>query len=436
MPPNAPPVNIESGFFYYNCPRSRQEVDVLSERLLTYKRASSKAPLLPGQVLAVTNYMVSYHDPPSPGTRELPLLIRKGTAHFMTIPQLVLQTPIHVGDGKWSQVWKGIMTSKDFPDVPPAPVVVKLFQESYLSSWPSIGDFWGKFDGAEWLPGARMAANEAWAYDRMRALQGKFFTFRRTVPWSYGFCKGVLPTGETIFGHVMELISGPTTCAMTADELGLNETGIFNFGDALGMAIHKMHQCGVGHGDLKGDNVIIYFNSANQECDVVLLDFALCMAFEPPTDQALIVKWDIARALGMMEYARTWFRSRLELSLPYGGTLTKLDRQGWLEEVSKEEIPEYKMPYVTLMWGGRKAREGLFNWGSEELQPGEVDTVTDEAGLYDEEGWPRLPDEDLAWGCGNATEGLSAWCTDELQQAREVDTAPDVPSGLWWCEFE
>ncbi|KAF8511606.1 hypothetical protein JB92DRAFT_2933731 [Gautieria morchelliformis] len=424
MPLGAPLVNIESGFFYYNCPRSRKEVDVLSERRITYKHASSKAPLLPGQVLAMTNYMVSYHDPPSPGTRELPLLIQKGTAHFMTIPQLVLQAPIHVGDGKWSQVWKGIMTSKDFPDVPPASVVVKLFQESYLSFGPCIRDFWGKFDSAEWLPGARMAANEAWAYDRMRALQGC------TVPWSYGFCKCVLPTGETTFGHVMELIDGPTTCAMTADELGLNETGIFNFGDALGMAVHKMHQCGVGHGDLKGDNVIIYFNSSNQECDVVLLDFALCMALEPPTHQALIVEWDIAsipnmfRALGIMEYARSWFRSRLELSVPYGATLTELDRQGWLEEDSKEEIPEYAMPDVTLAWGGRKAREGLFNWHPEELQPGEVHPATDETGLYGPyEGWPQaLP----AWGCGNTTEGLSAWYTEELQQAGEVDTAPDV----------
>ncbi|KAF8511593.1 hypothetical protein JB92DRAFT_2933600 [Gautieria morchelliformis] len=399
-----PPVNIESGFFYFSCPRSRQEVDVLSERLLAYKHASSEAPLLPGQVLAVTNYMVSYHDPPSPGTRELPLLIRKGTAHFMTIPQLVLQAPIHVGYGKWSQVWKGIMTSKDFPDVPPVPVVVKLFQESYLCLGPRIRDFWGDCQNAGWLPGARMAANEAWAYDRMRAFQG----IANKSP------QCVLPTGETTFGHVMELIDGPTTCAVTADELGLNETGIFNFGDALAMAIHKMHQCGVGHGDLKGDNVIIYFNSSNQECDVVLLDFALCTAPEPSS-------------LGIMEYARPWVRSRLELGVPYGGTLTELLRQGWLEEDSKEEIPECEMPDETLAWGDRNARESLFDWHSEELEPGEVHTATDEAGLYGPyEGWPQaLP----AWGCGNATEGSSAWYTEELQQAREVDTAPDVPSG-------
>jgi hypothetical protein len=68
------------------------------------------------------------------------------------------------------------MTSQDLPDLPPAPVVIKLFQESHLSDCPNIDDFWGDFDSAGWLPGARLAANEAWAYDRMRALQGKFFT--------------------------------------------------------------------------------------------------------------------------------------------------------------------------------------------------------------------------------------------------------------------
>ncbi|KAF8511596.1 hypothetical protein JB92DRAFT_3144022 [Gautieria morchelliformis] len=91
--------------------------------------------------------MLSYRDPPLPGTREPPLLIQK---NFMTIPQLVLQASIHIGEGKWTQVWKGIMTSKDFLDTPAAPVVVKLFQES----WTPYRRFWGDFDNADWFPGA------------------------------------------------------------------------------------------------------------------------------------------------------------------------------------------------------------------------------------------------------------------------------------------
>jgi hypothetical protein len=94
------------------------------------------------------------------------------------MPLLVLQAPIHVGDRKWSQVWRGTLTSQDLPDVPPAPAVIKLFQASYLKDRPNTNDFWGDLDYAEWFPGARLAANEAWAYDCMRSLQGNFFTIQ------------------------------------------------------------------------------------------------------------------------------------------------------------------------------------------------------------------------------------------------------------------
>jgi hypothetical protein len=181
MPPRAPPVNIESGFFYFDCPRTSEDVETLWDRLCAYKEASTKAPLHPGHVLPVTNYMSSYHGHPSSGTREPPPLIRQCTGYTVSMPLLVVQAPIQVGDCKWSQVWRGIMTSQDLPDLPPAPVVIKLFQESHLSNGPDIDDLWGDLDYAEWLPGARLAANEAWAYDRMRALQGKFFTIQVTA---------------------------------------------------------------------------------------------------------------------------------------------------------------------------------------------------------------------------------------------------------------
>jgi hypothetical protein len=197
----APPVNIESGFFYFKCPQTNEDVQRFRDKLRAYKYASLGAPLQPGHVLVVTNYMRSYHDPLSPGTRELPPLIRESTGHVMTMPQILLETPIRVGEELWSQVWRGTMTSADLPDVPPAPVVIKLFQESHFEDiMPIIKDFWGNFEYADWVPGARLAANEAWAFDRMRALQGGYFTIAvlvifkvgftgRGVPWSYGFCK-------------------------------------------------------------------------------------------------------------------------------------------------------------------------------------------------------------------------------------------------------
>ncbi|KAF8530721.1 hypothetical protein JB92DRAFT_456204 [Gautieria morchelliformis] len=138
--------------------------------------------------------MGSYHSNPSSGT--------------------LLQARIQGGDVKWSQVWKGVMTSQDFPDVPPVSVVMKLFQESYLGFVPTLENLWGNLDYAEWFPGAGLAANEAWAYDRMRPLQG------RTVPLSYGFCKCLLPNGEATFEHVTEVLEGPTASTATPSELG------------------------------------------------------------------------------------------------------------------------------------------------------------------------------------------------------------------------
>ena len=137
-----------------------------------YKSASFYYPLQPNQALIVTNYMRSYHDPPLSGARELPPLIRQGTSHIFTMPQITLNTPLQVGRKKWSQVWTGIMTSQDVPDVPPAPVVIKLFQESFFRTCPCLVDFLGDFQYADWFPGARLAANEAYAYDRMRTIQG------------------------------------------------------------------------------------------------------------------------------------------------------------------------------------------------------------------------------------------------------------------------
>jgi hypothetical protein len=193
-----PPVNIESGFFYFKSPRTNEDVESFCERLRTYNYASLEAPLQSGHVPVVTNYMRSYHNPPLSGTRELPPLIRKGTGHVMTMPQLVLETPIRVGDELWSQVWKGTMTSVDLPDMPPALVVIKLFQESHFKvTKPTINDFWGNFEYAQWVPGARLAANEAWAFDRMRALQGEYLTIAVSVYglihcWYYRPCRAVV----------------------------------------------------------------------------------------------------------------------------------------------------------------------------------------------------------------------------------------------------
>ncbi|KAF8497702.1 hypothetical protein JB92DRAFT_3146626 [Gautieria morchelliformis] len=247
------------------------------------------------------------------------------------MPELLLETPIRVGEELCSQVWKGTMTSGDLPDMPPAPVAVKLFQESFFTNIkPTVYDFWGDVDYVEWVPGARLAAREAWAYERMRPLQG------RGVPWSYGFCKCVLPNGERMFGHVMEFVDGPTVDMKTADELGLDDTGIFNLADSLLMTMYEMHECGIIHADVKEDNVIILFDPSNQHCDGVLLDFAVCTAPGAPFWTKLMIQSNVLcigvllEKLGAAGRAIPWLQFRLQSNHPYVGVLADLDRINWL----------------------------------------------------------------------------------------------------------
>ncbi|KAF8519272.1 hypothetical protein JB92DRAFT_2899141 [Gautieria morchelliformis] len=44
MAPRAPPVNIESGFFYFKCPRTQEDLETFWARLCAYKKASLKLP--------------------------------------------------------------------------------------------------------------------------------------------------------------------------------------------------------------------------------------------------------------------------------------------------------------------------------------------------------------------------------------------------------
>jgi serine/threonine protein kinase len=65
--------------------------------------------------------------------------------------------------------------------------------------------------------------------------------------------------------------------------------------DALAAAVHEMHECGVAHKDIKGDNVIIHYNTSNKDCNVVLLDFSLCTTLGPPSMHKLVAMWDMMR---------------------------------------------------------------------------------------------------------------------------------------------
>ena len=188
-----PPVNIESGFFYYKLPQNMAGMDVFRDKLSAYKRASFYSPLQSNYALVVTNYIRSYHDQPSPGTRELPSLIQQGTCLSWCWKhpcRSATRGGLRFGQALWlSRIYLNLS-------------LIKLFQESLFPGEPYLGAFLGDIQYAEWFPGARLAANEAYAYDRMRAIQGRMISSTilcikwsfslyvgRSVPWSYGFCK-------------------------------------------------------------------------------------------------------------------------------------------------------------------------------------------------------------------------------------------------------
>jgi serine/threonine protein kinase len=119
-----------------------------------------------------------------------------------------------------------------------------------------------------------------------------------------------LPHGETVFGHVMELVEGVMASAETVRNLELDETGIFNLvrelchhshclvrlgfqADSAAMAVCDIHQYNIAHGDISGHNVIIQHNASTQDCNVVLLDFAFCRLYVDPSLQSLCLEIDI-----------------------------------------------------------------------------------------------------------------------------------------------
>jgi serine/threonine protein kinase len=178
----------------------------------------------------------------------------------------------------------------------------------------------------------------------------------------------------------MEFVDGPTVGMKTADELGLDDTGIFNLveyiwlrplnctdntppqADSLFLTIYEMHECGIIHNDIKEDNVIILFDPSNQHCVGVLLDFAMCTALESPSSAKVMIELDIEwwvdfscdhtplftstsfisigsllMSLGVEERGIPWLQSRLQSNHPYVEVLAALDRLHWLRPLPPVE---------------------------------------------------------------------------------------------------
>lgn len=87
----------------------------------------------------------------------------------VTSIEITLTAPLHIGAPRLSQVWKAVTGDGTM-------VVVKLFQACFANE-PE----WYSDEFVSFIPEEEMAHREAWAYSRLKDMQGL------TIPHSYGF---------------------------------------------------------------------------------------------------------------------------------------------------------------------------------------------------------------------------------------------------------
>jgi hypothetical protein len=132
-----------------------------------------------------------------PTHRQAPAVVHHSMYMTSGSTKITLEQPLQVGWGKLAQVWKGKMALTAAPEVPPAVVCVKNFQESmYVDLDTEDSDSCD----SEWKCGAQQARREAWAYSAMTSIQGicACLVYHSSsvlsasflgcqIPWSYGF---------------------------------------------------------------------------------------------------------------------------------------------------------------------------------------------------------------------------------------------------------
>ncbi|KAL6299495.1 hypothetical protein BKA93DRAFT_753419 [Sparassis latifolia] len=253
---------------------------------------------------------------------------------------LAMYIPLQTGPQKWGQVWHGTMNVRSLirtesrQGLAPAPVVVKIFQESLFED-PSLFEPEMGIAQGGWLTGAQQARREAWAYSSTRSLQG------REVPWSYGMFKFRLSHGELAFAHVMECVEG---------QLGKNvslrdssEAQLWLLADAISSGFYKMIECGILHFDLSLRNIIIRLGSSYP---VVFLDLTFAFEYtESMIDDGVISLMIALRDMGADMYViKAWLDDRVHSGLPWSRMFVRGFelRPHWFDHVSDIMTPQHR----------------------------------------------------------------------------------------------
>jgi len=232
--------------------------------------------------------------------------------------------------GNWGQIW--LASIQTVTGQLSGPILVKLFQES-LFPLQDRHDF----KLYEIWCAATQSANEAWAFETLKPLQGSL------LPHSYGFYDFALPCGQTVCGHVMEYIEG--------DPLRRDYEGMLNASwdagetkdmrrvwlENLAEGVHRMHCLGVHHGDLSISNILRLRSDPN---NFVFIDFARAC---PPSACTIHVRYDeegLQDALWEMEdcvVVAAWLEEKRAENVPWALVYGEFSLESRQENATMQE---------------------------------------------------------------------------------------------------
>ncbi|GBE84115.1 hypothetical protein SCP_0600930 [Sparassis crispa] len=248
-------------------------------------------------------------DPLSDNYRPIPALVQHEAFLREGKISLAMVHPLQIGTRKWSQVWRGSMKMSSADDVlQAAPVVIKIFQQSLFPDPFEYHSEAGGIDCGGWLTGAQQARWEAWAFSRMKLLQG------RRIPWSYGIFQIILPHGELAFVHVIEFVEGSSGKELRFGDA--TATDFWALAEVLASDFYNMTQCGVLHDDIMLSNLIV---SPGDPHPVVSIDFAFAQPFtEADLDCGVFPIVYALRDMGMeLDTIEAWFKDGITRGVPW-----------------------------------------------------------------------------------------------------------------------
>ncbi|KAK7450625.1 hypothetical protein VKT23_012935 [Stygiomarasmius scandens] len=258
----------------------------------------------------------------------------------LCIQSIRVDQPIASGDGKWAQVWRGMIhygTKPGAQNKETIEVVLKIFQESLF---PETDE-----DEIS-MTGAALALKEARAYRAMKSLQGI------DVPVSYGFHKALVSycgeEYEPCFMHILQFIPLPTLTSISSP---LTDDTISSLLDSLIPSLQRIHQCGIAHNDLSLANVLAQIENTSSSqspqtiSKVYFIDFA--MSAETNTKS---IKDDAESVIGVLSLLRVhdpdgsvlhWYQQHL------GEPCASMFRNVRLKEMPKNRKPFGIYPEAT-----------------------------------------------------------------------------------------